>query len=158
MHKHLLDDEVDFHKIEHIPVAESVLHPSYDPETKQYDFWVIKLKWATSLYAADVIDLDRPDDDTKDTVKLNAGDELVAMGFGTTSTEIRAKILQKAIVKYITNTKCTDGDPYSYHTNEIYGSMLCARGDNGADTCEASTRVKAHLCITPFKPYFLISL
>lgn len=158
MHKHLLDDEVDFQRIEHIPVAESVLHPSYDPEMKQYDFWVIKLKWATSQYANDVIDLDRPDDDTHDTVKLKADDELVAVGFGRTNTEIRAKILQKANVKYITNTKCTDGDPFSYHTNEIYGSMLCARGDTGADTCEASTRVKRHHFVAFQEAIFLISL
>ncbi len=136
MHKRLLDEEVDFNEIEHIPVAESVLHPSYDPETKQYDFWLIKLQWATSQYAS--IDLDKPDDYSGDSVSLKSDDNLVTMGFGLKSDEIAAEVLQMATVKYITYSNCTNANPYSYRKDEIFGSMICARGDGGADTCEAS--------------------
>lgn len=137
MNKRLLDEEVDFNKIEHIPVAESVLHPSYDPETKQYDFWLIKLQWATSQYAS--IDLDKPDDYSGDSVSLKSADNLVTMGFGLTSDGIAAEVLQMATVKYITHSNCTNANLYSYRKDEIYGSMICARGDGGEDTCEGDS-------------------
>lgn len=136
MHKLLLNGEENFDRIEHIPVERSEVHPDYDPETKSYDFWMIKLKWASALYDInDVIDIDNP----TDALDLSSGDELMTIGFGLTTNEdgaVPPNTLQEATVKYITNTDCTKGSPYNYQTNEIFKSMICARGDNGEDTCE----------------------
>jgi len=138
MHKLNLDGDDDFDSIEHIRIEHSEIHPKYDLETKKYDFWVIKLKWATKLYAEKVIALHQNDADVD--FVLPSGTPLVTMGFGTMNEDgALPNVLQKVTLKYISNSECTK-PPYKYLNNEIYDSMMCAAADGDAeeDTCEAS--------------------
>jgi hypothetical protein len=111
----------------------------YNRETRKYDFWVIKLKWATERYAEKVIALHTNDADVD--FVLTTDTPLVTMGFGTLNEEgLLPNVLQKVTLKYISNSECTK-PPYKYLNNEIYDSMMCAAADGEAeeDTCQAST-------------------
>ena len=130
--KHLMgSNEADeFEKIEHIPVAEYVIHPNYNSATSDHDFMMIRLEWASQLYGADdIVSLDTPTDalDLDD----GAAHELIVMGFGTTSSGgTSPNTLQEVTVDYIPNESCG-----SYTPNLIKDSMLCA-GRAGKDSCQ----------------------
>lgn len=139
MHKINLDGDDDFDSIEHIPVEHSVIHHMYNLETRKYDFWVIKLEWATKRCAENVIALHTNNADFD--FVLTSGTPLVTVGFGTLNEEgAIPNVLQKVTLKYISNSECIK-PPYTYLNDQIYDSMLCAAADEGAeeDTCQAST-------------------
>ena len=113
MHKiKLSSGEADeFYNLEHIPIAQDEIHPSYNGNTNSYDFWAIKLKWASKLYADQVVALDSPTDG----LELKSGDDLVTFGFGTlTSGGTTPNIMQEVTIDYIPNASCG-----SYPSNEI---------------------------------------
>ena len=139
MHKIYLDaDDGDtddeFLQLEHIPIERSEIHPQHDPITVNNDYWVIKLKWASQLYANDVVVLDTPDDD----FVLKSGDELVTMGFGATEdSKYGPNVLLETTVNYVTNSDCVQ--PNAGHSpGDVTDMMICAAApDKGS--CEVSS-------------------
>lgn len=108
----------EFYNLEHIPIAQDAIHPSYNGNTNSNDFWAIKLQWASKLYADQVVALDSPTDG----LELKSGDELVTFGFGTlTSGGITPNILQEVTIDYIPNANCG-----SYPSSQIDASVSCA--------------------------------
>jgi hypothetical protein len=141
MHKIKLDGDDDFYLIEHIPIEDSKLHPWYNYENSKYDFWVIKLRWATQLYKDEVIALHTNNSTIDFVLNANSNVDLVTMGFGTLEEDGGTpNIMKKVALKYITNDACTH-TPYEYTSEEILDSMLCAVTDDvntEKDACEAS--------------------
>lgn len=140
MHKLRLDDNdpddlTEFEELEHIPIdiEASKIHPRYNPETREYDFWMIKLKWETQYFADHVIHL----------MEDYNGHDLVTMGFGTVDTYGPASnVLQHVPVKNVANDECAT--KYQEDSKKIYDSMLCA-GDIGKDACKVCVVVCFHL-------------
>lgn len=114
MHKILLDEGEanEFLNIEHIPIKNSTSHPQYGNANNegfhmpQFDFLILKLEWASQLYADQIIDLDTPTDD----YGVNPGDRLVTMGLGRTanSFDSHPKVLQEGTLEYVTNARCDE--------------------------------------------------
>ena len=132
MHKIKLSagDADEFFNLEHIPIALEEIHPSYDPNTMVNDYWMIKLQWASKLYANQIVALDTPTDG----FELKSGDDLVTFGFGTlTSQGATPNLLQEVTVDYIPNDVCVNN--YGYASNEIFDTMICA-GRAGKDSCQ----------------------
>jgi hypothetical protein len=120
----------EFYNLEHIPIALEAIHPNYDDITTTHDFRAVKLKWASKLYANQVVALDSPTDG----VDLKSGDDLVTFGFGTlTSGGTSPNIMQEVTIDYITNADCVNS--YGYSSSEIDSSMICA-GRAGKDSCQ----------------------
>jgi hypothetical protein len=150
MHKIVLDasagDSADeFYQLEHIPIERSKVHPKYNPLTGEYDFWLIKLKWPSQLYADQVIDLDTPMDD----FELTKDDMLVSMGFGLSMQspqKISPTVLQEVTLKYITNGDCI-APKTKYPASRITNSMLCAGSNVGKGACRVIISI-----IMPFRP------
>ena len=141
MHKlNLTASEVDeFQYIEHIPIAESVIHPEYHKSKEKYDIWMIRLEWGSQLYADHVVDLDNPTDG----FDLDDGNEhtLTVMGFGKNesgSDGIILNELQEVDVEYIPNDVCVSD--YDYAAKDITFDMLCAGNgtSGGEDACNVS--------------------
>lgn len=127
------DNAEEFFQLEHIPIERSKIHPRYNPETKEYDFWIIKLKWASQLYANEIVALDTPTDG----FEPNSGDDLVTMGFGMLSTnQPGPNVLHEVTLRYITNVDCTS--VYGYTPGSITDSMLCAGTIDGKGDCYVS--------------------
>lgn len=127
------DNAEEFSQLEHIPIERSKIHPKYNPDTDEYDFWMIKLKWASQLYANEIVSLDTPTDG----FESNSGDDLVTMGFGRLSS-IRPypNVLHEVTLSYITNVDCTS--VYGYAPGRITDSMLCAGTRDGEGDCYVS--------------------
>jgi len=123
----------EFYNLEHIPIALEAIHPNYDDITTTHDFRAVKLKWASKLYADQVVALDSPTDG----VDLKSGDDLVTFGFGTlTSGGTTPNIMQEVTIDYITNADCVNS--YGYTSSEIDSSMICA-GRAGKDSCQGDS-------------------
>jgi hypothetical protein len=105
----------EFYNLEHIPIERDEIHPKYNIGTVlSYDFWAIKLKWASKLYADQVVALDSPTDG----LELKSGDDLVTFGFGTLTVDgTQPNIMQEVTIDYIPNTSCG-----SYASYEIDAS------------------------------------
>ena len=90
-------EAAEFYNIEHIPIAESVVHPNYDAATLDNDFWMIRLQWASKLYSGNVAQLDTPTDSL--VLASTSGADLVVVGFGTlTSGGVTPNMMQEVIV------------------------------------------------------------
>lgn len=133
MHKIRLGTDVreadEFLVIESIPIAEKRIHPQYNDNTLENDYWMIRLEWASQLYAP--VELDTPS--VSDGLDLEDGNshELVVMGFGTlTSGGSTPNVMQEVTVDYKPNDACG-----SYPSGEITDVMLCA-GRVGKDSCQ----------------------
>lgn len=125
----------EFYSLEHIPIAQDAIHPSYNENTNSHDFWAIKLKWASKLYADQVVELDSP----ADGLELKSGDELVTFGFGTlTSGGATPNILQEVTIDYIPNANCG-----SYPSNQIDASVSGVR----PFVFSSITSVFSHFCV-----------
>lgn len=136
MHKKLLDKDDDFTMIEHIPIEISEIHPKYNPDTFEYDFWLIKLQWPSQLYADQVVDLDSFTDD----FDLTTNEELVTIGFGQAATGERSppNVLQETTLKYISNSDCI-APKTKYPSTKIFDSMLCLQSDGAMNACRVRT-------------------
>mgnify|MGYP001117942485 CR=1 FL=1 len=113
MHKLKLDpgEADEFYQLEHIPIETQEHDPLYDDKrTLAHDFVVFKLKWASQLYADQIVGLDSPDDG----FELSVGDELVVMGFG-----LDYNVLQEATVQYALIEQCSLVYSESYSQDEI---------------------------------------
>lgn len=133
MHKITQDWGVEFYKIEHIPIAQSVVHPNYNAATMENDFWMIRLQWASKLYSGNVVPLDTPTDTL--VLSSTSGADLVTLGFGTlASGGATPNVMQEVVVDYISNAACVSL-PYRYSSSQIKSSMMCA-GRSGKDSCQ----------------------
>ena len=128
MHKvQLTNSETDeFNNIEHINIAESVIHPNYNENTLDNDYWLIRLE-KDSRYGNEIVELDTPDDN----LNLNDLDELTVFGFGTTQQGgNQPNIIQEVTVDYKPNDRCGN-----YGLGYLTDNMLCA-GRQGKDSCQ----------------------
>lgn len=157
MHKIYLDaDEGDtddeFLQLEHIPIERSEIHPQY-VTTADYtnnDYWVIKLKWASQLYANDVVVLDTPEDD----FVLKSGDELVIMGFGATEDSYGSNVLLETTVNYVTNSDCVQPNA-GYSPDQITDMMICAAAPD-KDTCQVSSNNLVQISLSLWQLFLLL--
>ena len=101
-----------------------------------YDFLMIRLQWASSLYAGNTIALDTPTDDL--VLANTSGTDLIVMGFGMleSASTTGPNVMQKVVVDYISNEACVS-EPYQYFPPEITPVMLCAER-TGKDSCQVS--------------------
>jgi secreted trypsin-like serine protease len=143
MHKINQDDRSEFYKIEHIPIAQSVVHPNYDDYTLDNDFWMIRLQWASKLYSGNIAQLDTPTDDLM--LSTTSGAELVVFGFGTlTSGGVTPNVMQEVVVDYISNAACVKS-PYGYSSSDITSTMMCAE-QSGKDSCQVCIQLTSDAC------------
>ena len=134
-------EAAEFYNIEHIPIAESVVHPNYNAATLDNDFWMIRLQWASKLYSGNVAQLDTPTDSL--VLASTSGADLVVVGFGTlTSGGVTPNVMQEVVVDYISNTACVS-QPYAYSSSDITSAMMCA-GRSGKDSCQVCTLSLMH--------------
>lgn len=131
MHKRTLGtDEVDeFLNLEHIPIAESYIHPNYISNTFDNDYWMIRLEWPSQKYADQVVSMDTPTDG----LDLDDGQdhELTVFGFGTLSSGGSApNVMREVDVDYKSNSNCG-----IYPINQLTSNMICA-GRLGKDSCQ----------------------
>ena len=131
MHKIKQDDSSEFYKIEHIPIAESVVHPNFDTSTADNDFWIIRLQWASKLYSGNVAQLDTPTDTL--VLSSTSGADLVVIGFGRSVPWEPAAVMREVVVDYISNAECVSVS-YGYIPREITPNMMCA-GRSGKGSC-----------------------
>ncbi len=123
------NETAEFYSTEHIPIAESIKHPYYNNKTYDYDFWLIKLQWASSLYLDNTVVVD------DDPSPLNPDDPLYVMGFGKLiegEGGNSSNVMQKVYVDYMTNQCCQEK-----HSKTITDQMMCASKD-GKDACQVS--------------------
>ena len=136
MHKVTQDSGIEFYKIEHIPIAQSSVHPNYKADTMDNDFWMIRLQWASKLYSGNVVSLDTPTDAL--VLSSTSGADLVTFGFGTLSSGgATPNVMQEVVVDYISNAACV-AQPYGYYSSDITPSMMCA-GRSGKDSCQGDS-------------------
>ena len=134
-------EAAEFYNIEHIPIAESVVHPNYNAATFDNDFWMIRLQWASKLYSGNVAQLDTPTDSL--VLASTSGADLVVVGFGTlTSGGVTPNVMQEVVVDYISNTACVF-QPYAHSSSDITSAMMCA-GRSGKDSCQVCTLSLMH--------------
>jgi trypsin len=113
-----------FYNIEHIPIAESVVHPKYNADTLDNDFWMIRLQWASNFVSENVAQRDTPTDSL--VLASISGADLVVIRFGTlTSGGVTPNVMQEVIVDYVSNAACVS-QPYGYSSSDITSSMMCA--------------------------------
>ncbi len=136
MHKITQDSGVEFFKIEHIPIAQTTVHPNYNAATTDNDFWMIRLQWASKLYSGNVVPLDTPTDTL--VLSSTSGADLVTFGFGTlASGGATPNVMQEVVVDYISNAACVT-QPYGYSSSDITPNMMCA-GRSGKDSCQGDS-------------------
>ena len=90
------NEAAEFSITEHIPIATSIKHSSYSGEDGNfdYDFWMIKLQWASSLYPTVDVNITSQ-------LNLNNDDQLYAMGFGRLAENGHSSnVMQKVMIKY----------------------------------------------------------
>lgn len=139
MHKKVLnkaagDDANEFSQLEMIPIEYSEIHPKYNPETLEYDFWIIKLQWPSQLYADKVVTIDSP----TDSFVLNSGKNLSLMGFGRLKAGGSSpNALHEVALEYMTNSDCIARGVLSLVTD----AMLCAGTTVGKGACHVSKRL-----------------
>lgn len=127
LHKLKLDpgEADEFYHLEHIPIEKQEHDPLYEEERSfAHDFVVLKLKWATQLYADQVVVLDSPNDG----FELSIGDQLVTMGFGDYAGADH-NVLQEIGVQYVSNDQCTSPDGEAYSPDEIICTTRAPGGD-----------------------------
>ena len=136
-------EAAEFYNIEHIPIAETIMHPNYNDKidaTTNNDYWMIRLQWASKLYSGNAIALDTLSDD----LVLTSGRELVVMGFGTLKYEgSTPNTMQKVGVNYLTNEECVSPNT-GYEPSNITSAMLCAASP-GKDSCQVSCWSSSHV-------------
>ena len=137
MHKiNLVTGEAaEFYNIEHIPIAEAIVHPDFKYYTLNNDYLIIRLQWASTLYSGNAIALDTPSDDL--VLGNTSGRELVVMGFGTLAYGwITPNTMQKVNLEYLSNANCVS-PKNAYDPSWITSAMLCATLP-GKDSCQVS--------------------
>ena len=109
------------------------MHPKYDTDTLDNDFWLIQLQWASKFYSGNVAQRDTPMDSL--VLASISGADLVVIGFGTlTSGGVTPNVMQEVVVDYVFNEACVS-QPYGYSSSDITSSMMCA-GRSGKDSCQ----------------------
>lgn len=118
-----------------IKAAYTVSHPSYDPDTTDYDYALVKLSSPVKLNGC-VGTVCLP------TADVSAGAECWITGWGTLkSGGSQPRILQEARVKIISNRDCVN--KYGYTSSDITSRMICAQGKNKngsiSDACQGDS-------------------
>lgn len=155
MHKKALqksagDDADEFSQVEMIPIEYSEIHPKYNPETLEYDFWIIKLLWPSQLYANEVVTIDSP----TDSFVLTSGTKFTLMGFGNMKTGGSSpNVLHEVALEYMTNADCI---ARGVHSLRVTDAMLCAGITVGKGACHVSISVflTAHISIVIWNSFF----
>lgn len=153
LHKLKLDpgEADEFYHLEHIPIEKYEVHPRWDSARPlAYDFVVLKLKWASQLYADQIVGLDSPNDG----FALNVGDQVVTMGFGQYKTELPyfPNALQEVTLHYVLNEQCSPGFGYELYTPE---EIICTTGAPGGENGLCHVRLcllLLHLVFDRFEP------
>jgi hypothetical protein len=102
---------------------------------------MIRLQWASSLYAGNTVALDTPSDDLM--LANTSGTDLVVRGYGKLASNGPTPIvMQKVVVDYISNKECVV-DPYEWSSAQITPVMLCA-GRTGKAPCFVRYLLVAH--------------
>ena len=128
-------EAAEFYNIEHIPIAETIMHPNYNDDTTNNDYWMIRLQWASTLYSGNAIALDSLTDDLL--LGSTSGRALVVMGFGRlASGGSTPNTMQKVVVNYVSNEECVSPNT-EYDPSDITSAMLCAAFP-GKDSCQVS--------------------
>ena len=130
LHKIKLDQgEADeFYHLGHIPIEKYKVHPRWDSTRPlAYDFVVLKLKWASQLYADQIVGLDS----SNDGFELSVGDQLVTMGFGYYQVVYppEPNVLREVDVEYVLNDQCKTVFTESYDPDEIICTTAAPSGE-----------------------------
>jgi trypsin len=108
----------------------AVNHPYYDADTTNWDFAVVTLK-SNSRYEPVVLDFDTTDVGEG----ASAGENLIAMGWGTTeSGGDPSSVLLEVTVPAVSTSDCQT----NYGSDIVPESMLCA-GEMGKDSCQGDS-------------------
>ena len=108
--------------VEKITIAESKAHPSYNSDTCDYDYRVLRLV-TPSTYTPITLD-------DGDSNRLSNGSTLTVMGWGITSEGVLADKLQEVDVDV--DTSCGD-----YNADQITNRMFCAGRNQGGTTYDS---------------------
>jgi len=108
-------------------VVEEVPHPNYNEATLDYDYMMLKLDGSSSRTP---VQLDTGDD----TSLLDAGNDVIVMGWGTTSSGgSLSNVLLEVEVDVISQAQCQDA-----YSNPITERMVCA-ARTGKDSCQGDS-------------------
>jgi trypsin len=120
----LIDSNEDY---ETFYVVEEVPHPDYNGTTIDYDYMMLKLNGSSSRTP---VQLDTGDD----TSLLDAGNDVIVMGGGTTSSGgSLSNVLLEVEVDVISQAQCQDA-----YSNPITERMVCA-ARTGKDSCQGDS-------------------
>jgi hypothetical protein len=134
-------EAAEFYNIEHIPIAQALVHHKYNKGNLDYDILLIQLQWASRLYAGNLAQLDTPTDSL--VLANTSGADIVVVGFGTlTSGGVTPNVMQEVVVDYLSNAACVS-QPYGYSSSDITSSMMCA-GRSGKDSCQVCSSWLMH--------------
>lgn len=116
--------------------SRQIKHPSYDPDTTQWDFALLKLESPMTMTKwVKTVALPAPGKD------VAPGTSCWISGWGTLySGGYQPSILQEAKVKVLSNQDCVNN--YGYSSWDITAEMLCAQGEkNGqiTDACQGDS-------------------
>lgn len=117
---------IDLNKVEEYELDGAWVHPSFDGETLDYDFAVIKVKNPFIDPAVDVVD-------KTDNQHINVGNPATITGWGVDESGNVQQILKKAVVKVVSRVDCNDADSYN---GAVTARMICLGLEKGGkDTC-----------------------
>lgn len=107
-------------------IVDSIVHPMYNKETKEYDMMVMKLNAPVGTIS--------PVKLTTNDNNLQIGDPMTIIGMGALQDgdEYGSAFLQEATVIYYSSQRCSK--PYGDEWKDN-GSMICAGSWRGADSC-----------------------
>ena len=133
VHMKTVDSATEFEEVFRVAFETDIVHPNYNPNTLDNDYWVIKLEH------------DVPEKYWDSIVPLNSdpkfpapGDDITVIGLGTLSSGgSTPNEMREVTVDYITNAACCSS-PFAYTCSEITSNMLCAARP-GKDACQGDS-------------------
>ena len=119
----LLDNSENY---ESFTIVEKVPHPNYDSRTLEYDFMMLRMSGSSSRTPVVLDD---------GSVFLNAGRDVIPMGWGTTSSGgAGSNVLLEAEVDLYSKAQCQS----AYGASRITDRMVCAARP-GRDSCQGDS-------------------
>ena len=133
IHMREVDSSTEFDEVARIPFDTSTVHPGYNSNTLDNDYWVIKLAYdVPSKFLPHIVALN------SDSSFPAKGDEVTVIGLGTTTSGGSIpNAMQEVAVDYITNGDCC-ATPSLYSCGEITSNMMCAARP-GKDSCQGDS-------------------
>jgi hypothetical protein len=132
---HTAESDDDDDNSETLRVIGEYPHPSYSLDAFAWDQLLLKLEGPSSKHVVSV--------KANNSFPTTYGEDLTILGFGTTreGTQVRAEVLQQAIVNFVPNDECSEAkDPNSgeNYLGKITDDMLCA-DKSGKDSCQGDS-------------------